>query len=75
MGNLKSIKEKAHEIGWVSSQNYDPNVCKQEWCEIAARAGANHVLKQFEEFQNYFATCMTSTAREHLNNIIEQLKK
>lgn len=40
----EQIEKKAHEIGWQISKHYDPNVCKQEWCEMAARDMANWLL-------------------------------
>lgn len=45
---MKSIKEKAHEIAWEYTKHYDPIACKQEWCEMAAREGANYVLDEIE---------------------------
>ena len=30
------VKEEAHQIAWETSKHYDPNACKQEWCEMAA---------------------------------------
>lgn len=50
---MKSIKDKAHEIGWECSKHYDPIACKQEWCEMAARAGANYVLYEIEKLVIY----------------------
>ena len=49
---MKSIKEKAHEIGLVYSKHYNPIACKREWCEMAAREGANYVLDAIEECFN-----------------------
>ena len=79
---MKSIKEEAHEIGWVYSKHYDPTACKQEWCEMAAREGANYVLEQIEEHINRLeyglnANCMVTAknACECLRSIIESLKK
>ena len=46
---MNTIKEQAHEIGWVHSKNYDPLACKQEWCEMAAREGANYVVDILEK--------------------------
>lgn len=40
----EQIREKAHEIGWQTSKHYDPNVCKQEWCEMAAMDMADWLL-------------------------------
>jgi len=70
---MKSIKEKAHEIGWVYSKHYDPTACKQEWCEMAARESANYVLDEIEK-------CVKSSSNSRLKidtikQIIEQLKK
>jgi len=41
-----SIKEKAHQIAWELSKHYDPNACKQEWCEMAAIDMASWLEKQ-----------------------------
>ncbi len=69
---MATIKEKAHEIGWEYSKHYDPAACRQEWCEMAAREGANYALEQIEnslqEFSNYEDSLIIS-------RIIEQLKK
>jgi len=46
---MNSIKEQSHKIGWVDSKHYDPMACKQEWCEMAARASANYVLDEIEK--------------------------
>lgn len=73
---MKSIKEKAHEIGWVYSKNYDPIACKQEWCEMAAREGANYVLEEIEKLtdnQNWCA--FPKQSHKELKELIEQLKK
>ena len=67
---MKSIKKKAIEYAKTKHTN-------QNLIEIVSwdfEAGVNYVLEQLEEFQNFFATCITSTAREYLKNIIEQLK-
>ena len=61
---MKSIKEKAHEIGWVYSKNYNPVACKQEWCEMAARAGANYMLSTIIE-------CMPKTHSFNPNEVID----
>ena len=29
-------RSKAHEIGWENSKNYDPNLSKECWAEMAA---------------------------------------
>lgn len=44
--NSMSIKEKAHQIAWETSKHYDPNACKQEWCEMAAIDMAAWLEKQ-----------------------------
>ena len=68
---IKSVKEKAHEIGWVYSKHYDPIACRQEWCEMAARESANYVLeeveKQLDEFSNFDDSLI-------IRRVIEQLK-
>lgn len=40
------IKEKAHQIAWEASKHYDPNACRQEWCEMAALDMASWLEKQ-----------------------------
>ena len=73
---MKSIEEKAHEIGWVHSKHYDPIVCKQEWCEMAARECANYVLEEIEKLtdnQNWCA--FPKQSHKELKELIEQLKK
>lgn len=76
---MKSIKEKAHEIGWVHSKHYDPIVCKQEWCEMAAREGANYVLGILETElpleDNRNLNDYGKALVWRLKNCIEQLKK
>ena len=44
-----TIKKKAHQIAWETSKHYDPNACKQEWCEMAALAMASWLEKQGEQ--------------------------
>ena len=44
--NNMSIKEKAHQIAWETSKHYDPNTCKQEWCEMAALDMADWMKNQ-----------------------------
>ncbi len=67
---MKSINEKSEEY---LQQEKDEILCVYD--RYAGFVdGANYVLEQLEEFQNFFATCITSTAREYLKNIIEQLK-
>ena len=41
-----TIKKKAHQIAWETSKHYDPNACKQEWCEMAAIDMASWLEKQ-----------------------------
>lgn len=43
-----TIKKKAHQIAWEISKHYDPNACKQEWCEMAAIDMASWLEKQGE---------------------------
>ena len=69
---MKSIKEKAHEIGWQYTKHYDPIACKQEWCEMAAREGANYVL---EHLSMTIVVSEDSHLRDNLKIMIEQLKK
>ncbi len=71
---MKSIKEKAHEIGWQSSKHYDPTACKQEWCEMAARESANYVLGCIEDIIVNNEDNTLNMAR-CLVDCIEQLKK
>jgi len=40
----EKINEKAHEIAWQISKHYDPNACKEEWCEMAAKDMADWLL-------------------------------
>ena len=73
---MATIKEKAHEIGWEYSKNYDPVACRQEWCEMAARESANYVLEQIEQLtdnQNWCA--FPKQSHKELKELIEQLKK
>ena len=44
-----TIKKKAHQIAWETSKHYDPNACKQEWCEMAAIDMASWLEKQGEK--------------------------
>lgn len=47
-----SIKEKAHQIAWESSKHYDPNVCKQEWCEMSALEMASWLENLQKSYKN-----------------------
>lgn len=72
---MSTIKEKAHEIGWVYSKNYDPVACRQEWCEMAAREGANYVLevlKKIIENRNFLA--FPKSVHQELLDKIKELK-
>lgn len=33
---MKKNRKKAHEIGWENTKNYDPNLSKECWAEMAA---------------------------------------
>lgn len=68
---MKSIKEKAHEIGWQYSKHYDPITCRQEWCEMAAREGAIYVLDEIEKSLQEFSNHEDSLI---ISRIIEQLR-
>ena len=76
---IKSIKEKAHEIGLVYSKHYGPIACKQEWCEMAAREGANYVIdiveKELPLENNKNLNDYGKALVWRLKNCIEQLKK
>lgn len=67
---MESIKEKSHEIAWQYSKHYDPIACRQEWCEMAARDGANYVLEQIEKLVKF-----NRWSAQDLYELIEQLKK
>ena len=41
-----SIKEKAHQIAWEMSKDYDPLLSKEAWCEMAALDMAFWLKKQ-----------------------------
>lgn len=72
---MKSIKEKAHEIGWQFSKHYDPIACKQEWCEMAARAGANYVLDAIIECMPKTHSFNPNETIDIIASMIKQLKK
>lgn len=42
------IKEKAHQIAWETSKDYDPLSSKESWCEMAALDMASWFEKQGE---------------------------
>lgn len=44
--DMDKIKEKAHQIAWKSSKNYDPILSKESWCEMAALEMAYWLEKQ-----------------------------
>ena len=77
---MKSIKEKSHEIAWQYSKHYDPIACRQEWCEMAARAGANYVLDEIESLMKdvsdeYPRFQQGTIIHGRLIKLLEQLKK
>jgi hypothetical protein len=47
--NHLDIKEKAHQIAWEASKNYDPSLSKESWCEMAALDMASWFEKQGEK--------------------------
>ena len=57
----KQDKEKAHQIGWETSKHYDPLLCKESWCEMAALD-----MAAWKEQQ------MIEKAVEYINNTIGQ---
>lgn len=44
--NHTDIKEKAHQIAWEASKNYDPLLSKEAWCEMAALDMASRLEEQ-----------------------------
>lgn len=44
--NHIDIKEKAHQIAWEVSKDYDPLLSKESWCEMAALDMASWLEKQ-----------------------------
>ena len=44
--NHTDIKEKAHQIAWETSKDYDPQLSKESWCEMAALDMASWLEKQ-----------------------------
>lgn len=44
--NHTDIKEKAHQIAWETSKDYDPSLSKESWCEMAALDMASWLEKQ-----------------------------
>lgn len=47
--NHTDIKEKAHQIAWETSKDYDPSLSKESWCEMAALDMASWLEKQGKE--------------------------
>lgn len=81
----EQIKEKAHEIAWEVSKHYDPNVCKQEWCEMAARDMADWLLQNIQIvklhnaynhdlFENYRFTCLEEQKKQLLLSLKDYIK-
>ena len=69
---MKSIKEKSHEY----AKEYLFSPVAQRTPNIHFEAGANYVLEQLEEFLNLYGVyCITSSGKEYLKDMIEQLKK
>ena len=73
----EKIKEKAHEIAWEVSKHYDPNVCKQEWCKMAAMDMASWLLQNIQIiklnnaynqdlFENHKSLCLEEQKRQLL---------
>lgn len=48
MKAFTDIKEKAHQIAWETSKDYDPLLSKEAWCEMAALDMASWLEKQGE---------------------------
>ena len=49
MKAFTDIKEKAHQIAWETSKDYDPLLSKEAWCEMAALDMASWLEKQGEQ--------------------------
>lgn len=86
----EGIKVKAHQIAWETSKHYDPNACKQEWCEMAAldmaswikeQAGQKNTWKPSKEQMGalnwvaYNYTLMDKGTEEKLQSLLNDLKK
>ena len=81
----EQIEQKAHEIGWQISKHYDPNVCKQEWCEMAAKDMANWLLQNIQIvklhnahahdfFENHKFLCLEEQKRQLLLSLKNYIK-
>ena len=68
-----TIKKKAHQIAWEISKHYDPNACKQEWCEMAAIDMASWLEKQYE--QKPRGKSVFEAAREEVMRFISLFEK
>lgn len=81
----EQIKEKAHEIAWKVSKHYDPNACKQEWCEMAAIDMASWLLQNIQIvkldyeynhdlFENRKFPCLEEQKRQLLLSLKDYIK-
>lgn len=47
--NHTDIKEKAHQIAWETSKEYDPSLSKEAWCEMAALDMASWLKREVDD--------------------------
>lgn len=59
MKAFTDIKEKAHQIAWETSKDYDPLLSKEAWCEMAALDMASWLEKQGEQKSSDFSDIRT----------------
>lgn len=69
----KQDKDKAHQIGWETSKHYDPLLCKESWCEMAALDMAAWKEQQMIIFLTKMKEqADDTTTANYLSKIIEQ---
>lgn len=66
--NHIDIKEKAHQIAWETSKDYDPSLSKESWCEMAALDMASWLEKQDEKSINIDIESMVSSYEQRLKS-------
>ena len=76
--NHTDIKEKAHQIAWEKSKDYDPLLSKEAWCEMAALDMASWLKKQGENKSDFsdirvwkYIVDMVLTEKDGIGNYLD----
>jgi len=60
MTRQEQRNEIAHKIAWENSKHYDPLLCKEAWCEMAAR----DAIDWADEHPDLYSVTRKAIARE-----------